>query len=513
MRRRRVVVVGGGISGLATAYHLTHREDAAPGEPPLDVTLLESAPRLGGKILTREIAGLQLDAGPDAILARSAVVERLLTDLGLIPEVSRMARSGAYVWARGALRRLPPSSLFGVPDTPLALLRSRLLSPWGALRAGGDFVLPRRRLSPDPTIAELLRPRFGREVYDLLIEPLLGGVHAGRADVLSARSAVPEVYRAARASRSTYLALRQRRGSGQPRPSGLGMISLHGGLQTLVRALADAIRDVDLRVGTAVTGLEPAGAGMVVTTGRADGIGTDGIGTDGIGTDGIGTDGIGTERIEADAVVLATPAFVSSGLLQPLSPQAAAELAGIPYVGVAIVTMVLRRNAIGRPLDGTGFLVPPASGRMIVGCTWSSVKWEHLVPPVGEDIAVIRCAVGRHGDHRWEGMTDDELVARVLEELAEPMRLSAGPEQVSVDRWPQAMPQYTVGHEHRLVRLATALHQLPAVHLTGAAFRGVGISGCLIQAVDVSNAVLAQLRGTSALPGRATALSGFGSPR
>jgi oxygen-dependent protoporphyrinogen oxidase len=491
-----VVVVGGGISGLATAYFLTHpragvqpgagtgAEGAALSVVP-QVTVLEAGPRPGGKILTADVAGFAVDTGPDAILARRPVVEQLLRELGLVDRLSRPTLNRAFVWTRGELRPLPPASLFGVPDTPLPLLLSRVLSPWGALRAGADFVLPRQELPPDPTIAQLLRPRFGQEVFDQLVEPLLGGVHAGRADVLSARSAVPEVYAAARASRSTYLALR-RRGSSQG--SGLGMVTVQGGLSRLVETLQAELvgRQADpaganadpaganadpagarLRTGAAVTAIERVGAGYQVSL--ADG-----------------------DTVDADAVVLATPAQVSGPLLEPLSRQAAAALAGIPYVGVATVSLVYRLSAVQRPLDGTGFLVPPKEGRFLVGCTWSSAKWPHLAH---DELAAFRCAVGRYGDQRWVDLDDAELVDRVHAELAESVGATARPIAVRVQRWPSAMPQYTVGHEHRLISIATALRALPGLYVTGAAYRGVGIASCISQAAEVAAAVVTGLDG------------------
>ena len=471
---RRVVVVGGGISGLATAYFLTHPRGAGQVPPDRQVTLLESGPRLGGKILTADVAGFAVDTGPDAILARTGVVEQLLRDLDLIDRLSHPASRRAYVWTRGELRPLPPTSLFGVPDTPLPLLRSRVLSPWGALRAGADFVLPRQSLPPDPTIAQLLRPRFGREVFDQLVEPMLGGVHAGRADVLSARSAVPEVYVAARANRSTYLALRRRE---PPASRGLGMVTVQGGLSRLVDALRRELAGATLRTDTLVTGIERLGPGEPAgyRLRLADG-----------------------EPVDADAVVLATPAFVSGPLLEPLSRQAAAALAGIPYVGVATVSLAYPLSVIGRPLDGTGFLVPPKEGRFLVGCTWSSAKWPHLAD---DELAMFRCSVGRYGDQRWADLGDDELVDRVHEELAASMGVGERPVAAHLQRWPMTMPQYTVGHEHRLVTLATALRGLPGLHGTGAAYRGVGIASCIGQAADTAASVLAGLDGRAGSDG------------
>jgi oxygen-dependent protoporphyrinogen oxidase len=470
---RRVVVVGGGISGLVTAYFLSRGNEPVP----LRITLVEGEESVGGKIRTETVGGFSIDAGPDAILARSPRVVDLITDLGLLDDVSRPASRRAYVWTRGQLRPLPPMSLFGVPETPVPLLRSRVLSPWGALRAGADFVLPRQQLPPDPTISDLLRPRFGGEVFDQLIDPLLGGVHAGRADRLSARSAVPEVYLAARSSRSTYLAMRRREA---PTSRGLGMISLRGGLQRLVDALVEAMPQVEIRTGAPLTRIERDGFGWWLHTDSGEPIG-------------------------ADSVVLATPAPVTAQLLAEHSTAAADALRDIPYIGVATVMLVYPRSAIGRPLDGTGFLVPPRAGRMIVGATWSTAKWDHLLD---EETAVLRCAVGRHGDTRWELMPDTELVRRVHEELSLTMRLGQQPSETVVRRWPGSMPQYTVGHERRLVTVARELGDLPGLHVTGAAYRGVGISGCIAQASGVADAVTAQWDGMAGAVSRTSTAGG-----
>jgi protoporphyrinogen/coproporphyrinogen III oxidase len=448
--RPRVVIVGGGISGLATA-HFIHRRLGAR----VQLTVLEAGSRLGGKAATQRFGGHLVDTGPDALLVRVPAMAALLEELGLSDELVAPAALGAHVWSRGRLRRLPTGTLFGVPDRLLPLLRSRLLSPLGLARAGLDLVLPRRRtVLPDPSIADLVAPRLGSQVFDRLVEPLLGGVHAGRAAELSARSTVPDIAALADKNRSLYLGLRRLRRNAPPASGGAALVTMDGGLVRLVDALVARLADVDLRVDSTARFLARVANGYRV-------------------------DLVDAASIAADVVVLATPAFITARLLADLAPDAATVLAEIPYVDVATIWLAYPRSAMGRPLDGTGFLVPPEEDKLLVGCTWSSAKWPHLAD---DTLVLIRCMVGRRGDRRWLSMDDDTLVSRVHEELVEAMGLTGGPVRQRIRRWPQAMPQYLVGHQGRLDALDASLHQLPGLHLTGAAYRGVGLASCVADA-------------------------------
>jgi oxygen-dependent protoporphyrinogen oxidase len=487
---RQVAVIGGGVSGLTAAYRLTR-----PGVPvsgvPVEVTVLEAEDRLGGKVAAADVGGIVVDTGPDALMARAPAAVRLLSELGLDGSLRAPSAAGAYLWSRGRLRPLPAGSVFGVPDKLWPLLRSGLLGPLGFVRAGADLVLPRREPPGDPTIEEILRPRFGRQVFERLVEPLLGGVHAGRAGRLSARSAAAEVMALASGHRSLYFALRRRKasassGSGAsaapPRPA---LMTLEGGLGRLVDALAEAVAAAGgvVRTGATVRELRHQGDRYLLS-------------------------GTGFDPLEVDDVVLATPAWRAAELLRPVAPTAADALAAIPYVGVAMVVLAYPPDAVPEGLHGTGFLVPPAEGRLLVGCTWLTAKWPHLTArwphltvkwphlvdgaPPSPPPVLIRAMVGRDGDQVWSGLDDDSLVTAVRAELVAAMGLHAEPLAVHVRRSPAGMPQYTVGHAERLAIVGSAVAATPGLHLTGAGYRGVGLAGCIAQAGDAAAAVLAR---------------------
>ena len=459
----KVVIVGGGMSGLATAHYI-HRH---LGEG-VQITLVEAEPQLGGKVATQEFGGHLVDTGPDALLMRVPAMAKLLKDLGFNDQLVAPASLGAHVWSRGRLRRLPTGTLFGVPDRLVPLVKSQLLSPMGLVRAALDLVLPRNRsLSDDPSIADLVAPRLGAQVFDRLVEPLLGGVHAGRAAELSARSTVPEIAALARKNRSLYLGLRRLRHHAAPSSGGPVLITLAGGLVRLIEALVAQLGKADVRLNTNVSLVARDGAGYRVDL--ADG-----------------------QSIAADAVVLATPAFVSSRLLTDVAPDVATVLDEIPYVDVATIWLAYPPSAMGRPLDGTGFLIPPEEGKLLVGCTWSSAKWPHLHD---DNLVLIRCMVGRRGDTRWLSMDDQALVSGVHDELVESMGLTSGPIHQSIQRWPSGMPQYVVGHQNRLDAMKASLSRLPGLYLTGAAFRGVGLASCVADAERTAKEVTTLLAG------------------
>ena len=463
-------MVGAGVSGLSAAYFVRRR---LGNDHPL--TVLDTSGEPGGKVRTTDVAGLAVDTGPDAFLARAADLGGLIDELGLRPAVVEPMSSGAYVWSRGRLRPLPPGAAFGLPERLWPLLRSGLLSPVGVARAGLDLVLPPSQPDGDATIEDLVRPRFGAEVYERLVEPLLGGVHAGDPAVLSARSAVPEIAALAGRGRSIYLTMRKRRPpratSSQRRPAAL--VSLHGGMGRLVDALVDAVGPSAITSGVGV---------LSVTRGPDNSL-------------LVRTD---QGELHADDVVVATPSWAAADLVAESSPGAAELLHAIPYVNVANVTLAFPRSDVPALPPGTGFLVPPAEGELIVGCTWLTNKWPHLAQ---DDVVLIKAMVGRYGDDRWLSMDDDVLVGQVREGLHRMIGVAAEPLDRLVQRWPRSMPQYVVGHAERLDAIDAELdatfddgHAHRSVHLTGAAYRGVGLAGCVTQASATAERIVEGVR-------------------
>ncbi|MBI2244229.1 MAG: protoporphyrinogen oxidase [Nocardioides sp.] len=459
--RAHTVVVGGGISGLTTAYFLRQRLG-----PDAVLRVVEASDAPGGKIRTASIAGHPVDTGPDAFLSRAPELRRVVDALGLADLVVEPQSTGTFIWSRGRLRRLPPGTAFGLPERLWPLLRSGLLGPAAVARAGLDLVLPRTALPDDPSVADVVRPRFGAGVYDRLVAPLLGGVHAGDPALLSATSTVPEIAAMARSGRSLYRTLRHRRRSAPPatgRPSA-PLVSLRGGLAALTDRLVEELGPDTVLTGTPARAIErDEDGGYTVRTDRG--------------------------AFAARQVVLATPAYVAAELVADLAPDAAALLREIGYVDVANVTLAFRRDQVPALPAGTGFLVPPVEDELVVGCSWLSQKWPQ--PADAGDHVLLKVMVGRSGDTRWLAMDDAELVRRVREALRRMLGVTADPVESLVQRWPRAMPQYVVGHAARLAALDTALAAAPGLLVTGAAYRGVGLAGCVAQADATAASLLA----------------------
>jgi oxygen-dependent protoporphyrinogen oxidase len=460
--RPLVAVVGGGITGLATAWYL--RTGAGPVRP--EVVVVEATSRLGGKLRTEEAAGVAVEAGPDTFLARVPWAVDLARELGLADDLIPPATSAALVYHDGRLRPLPRRTVFGVPTTVGGLLAARgLLSGAGTARAALDLVLPRTKLGDDPSVSEVVSRRLGREALDRLVEPLVGGIHAGRADRLSLRSTARPLGDAAR-HRSLLLGVRAGVAeAGRGERAGPLFLGVNGGMERLVDRLVSSLEGVPLRTGVSVQALVPEGERWrLACAPRPD--------------------------VVADAVVVAVPAFAATPLLAPVAPDAAKELEQLRYASVVTATLGYRPESVRHPLDASGFLVARAMGGLATACTFSTTKWPDLRR---SGLVLLRASAGRDGDDRALTLDDGDLVDRLHRELAPVLGLTAAPVAQRVDRWPRSFPQYEPGHEERVSRAESALVAHPGIFLAGAAYRGLGVAACVQQAETTAGGVMAHL--------------------
>jgi protoporphyrinogen/coproporphyrinogen III oxidase len=457
-RRVDLAVVGGGISGLAAAW--TGMQQGA------DVVVLEAADGPGGKLRTSPVAGIQIDEGADAFLARVPEAVRLCRELGLGDDLVSPATGTAYVWTDRTLRQLPPEQLLGVPTDLDAVAASGILTPAGVERARADLTAPGDAPSGDEAIGALVRRRLGDEVLDRLVGPLLGGIWAGDCDLLSLRVAAANLAAARDRDASLIRGAAALRADAVEQGAADSPVFLapRGGVARLVDALAGCLGE-RLRCGAPVSGVEPDGTGWRLATGEAGGAAAH-----------------RPPPVLADRVVLATPAYVTARLLASLAPEVADFLSGIVYASVVLTVLVVPREGIDHSLEGSGFLVPQSSGRLLTACSWMTSKWAHL--GVDPSTVILRASAGRAGDERALAATDEELVAALVDDLRDTMGLHAPPTAVRVSRWERSFPQPRPGHLDAVASAESALAaRAPGLTMAGAWELGVGIPAC-IRAAD-----------------------------
>ena len=472
---RRVVVVGGGITGLATAHYL--RRSAAAGR--LDVVVLEAAPRPGGKLRTECRDGFLVEAGPDSFLTAKPAAVELCRELGLADAlIPQLQPRGAYVLRRGRLVPIPAGMRLVHPTRPWPLLRSPLLSPAGRLRAlAHPLVPPRRDAGADQSVGAYVRRRYGAELLRVLGEPLLAGIHLADPWQLSLAATFPALHAAPPRSGSPPRSGARGPGTTPPAPlphlHGSPFASLAGGMQQLSNAMAARL-ERSLRTGTAAAAIYAAAGGYRLRLkGPAAGDG---------------------EELAAAAVVVTTPAAAAAQLVSRLNPPLAGLLRAAEATSSAVVTLGYRDPGVALPVPGSGFLVPRGEGSRLLACTWSSGKWAGRAPAGG---ILVRGFLGGWRHPELLDCSDDELVALVRAELAGILGggfAGAAPPAVrEVQRWPHGTPLYRVGHRTWLAQVHHACTATPGLWLAGAPYDGVGIPDCIRQARTTAAAVAAYL--------------------
>lgn len=493
-----IVIVGGGITGLSTAWYLC--KQAREQGVDLRVTVLEGSERWGGKVLTDEIGGFGdepfiVEGGPDSFLTQKPWALQLARELGLQDRLlnTNDEMRKVFVLNRGKPTPLPDGVLMIIPTRFMPFALSPLLSPLAKLRMGMDLFIPAKRDGEDETIAEFIMRRLGSEALDKIAEPMMSGIYNAEAEKQSLLATFPRfraleeehgsLIRGMLASRKAHAApngKNGRRGGSETRPDANGaqpakkpsmFTSLLGGTAELVEALFTQLSDdpnVDLRLGARITRIDRRGESEPhpYTAHLVDG-----------------------ESLDADAVILCTPSYVASKMVQGITPDAAEKLSEIRYVSTGTISLAFKCDNINHPLNGFGLVIPRSENRPINAITWTSTKFDHRAP---EGYALMRVFFG--GSRRPEMMqkSDEDLLVIVRSELKALMGIDTAPEFHRIYRWHEANPQYDKGHLKRVDAVEAAL---PAgLYVTGSAYRGIGIPDCVYQAQQTAQRVVSELK-------------------
>ena len=453
---RRVAVIGGGIAGLAAAHRLV--ELSRERQQPIELTLLEAGTRVGGAIGTERRDGFVLEAGPDSFISEKPWAIKLCERIGFTPRLvgTRDENRRTYVVHNGRLHSLPDGFLLLAPTQFWPLVVTRLFTWPGKLRMAMDLLLPRGPQRSDESLGSFVTRRLGREALERVAQPLVGGIYTADPDDLSLAATMPRFLEMERKFRSIIWAMwtAQRRAPAAGRAmSGARwslFVSVDDGMQSLIDALTQRLPEGAVRLHTAVSAVRREQSWKLTTTGG--------------------------ETLEADAVILATPAHQSARVVSDVDPQLANELRGIPYASSATVSLAYRDDQIPGALDGFGFVVPLVEARSIVACTYSSMKYPGRAP--GGHV-LMRCFVGGAMQQSLFEQDDETMVGSVRRELRELLGITSDPLLTRIHRHAQAMPQYRVGHLDRMRRIDACLAHHSGLAVAGNAYRGVGIPDCV----------------------------------
>lgn len=459
-----IVVIGGGISGLSSAFYL--RKKAKEQGKELRIELIEAQSKLGGKINTLHKEGFVIEKGPDSFLSRKLPIIELAHELGieqeLVPTNTKAAKT--YIMKNGKLHEMPKGLVLGIPTSILPFLASDLVSGQGKLAALADLLKGSEAREQDESLGGFLARRIGDEIVTSIAEPLLAGIYAGDLYKLSLQATFPQFAEYERKHGSIILGSRHNRAIMAEKNKGkqpATFMTFRQGLTSMVEALQSALTDITVRTETKVEALEKHNGHYELSLS-------------------------GGEKLNAQAVIITTPAFAAHQLLQPHIEST--MLAEIEYVSVANVVLAFDKASFDAEFDGSGFLVPRSEGLHITACTWTSNKWLHSAP---DDKVLLRCYVGHSEDQETVKLDDEAIVAAVRNDLKQVIGLQATPLFTEITRLNHSMPQYPVGHVQAVRNLRTEMSEkLPGVFITGAAFDGVGLPDCIRQGKEATEIML-----------------------
>ncbi|SFA79837.1 MULTISPECIES: protoporphyrinogen oxidase [unclassified Bacillus (in: firmicutes)] len=453
VEKKKIVIIGGGMTGLTAAYYL--QKIVRDNNLPIDVTLVEASHRLGGKMQTVVRDGFTIERGPDSFLARKTSMSRLVKEVGLEDQLVSNTAGKSYVLVKEKLHPMPGGSVMGIPTQMAPFVTTGLFSMGGKLRAAADFILPKSEGSQDQALGEFFRRRLGNEVVENLIEPLLSGIYAGDIDQLSLMSTFPQFYEVEQKYRSLILGMKK---TSPPKPKdekgkskGI-FLTVKSGLQSLAEAIEAKLEPNTVLKGYRVDSIDKLDVGYGISFNNG-------------------------ETLRADSIVATVPHHAMQSMFSQYD--FFDSLKSMPATSVATVAMAFPKEAIRKDIDGTGFVVSRNSDYTITACTWTHKKWPHTTP---EGKVLLRCYVGRAGDEAVVDLSDDQIIKIVLDDLNKTMNITLEPEFAIVSRWKDAMPQYTVGHKERVQTIKEHVSkELPGVFIAGASFEGIGLPDCIDQ--------------------------------
>jgi len=455
---KKLVIVGGGIAGLSAAYFATKKL------ADIEITLIESSDRWGGKITTDRVPfdGGQfiIEGGPDTFLATKPYATALCKELGLGERLhgTNPNKKNTYVLNRNRLLPLPDGLAMMIPTNVQSILKSLLVSWFGKARMGLDFLLPAKSVNGDESLGTFVSRRLGREAYENLIEPLMSGIYAGDGDALSLASTFPYLrdleLKYGSLARGALQMRKQSVGAKHASPvqgSRSAFLTPTTGLAEIVEALIQYLfsHNVELRLNSAVSRVSNIDSHYLVELDAG-------------------------EALLADSLILATPAYISGKLIGSIDAELASALKSIPYTSTATISLAYKQTDLPRDLDGYGYIIPRRERRRALACTWTSTKFPHRAP---EGYALIRVFVGRAGqDIPWD---EQDLLELAKEELKLSLGVTSEPLVERVFMWDKAMPQYNLGHPEILKKIDDAIENHPALALAGNGYRGIGIPDCI----------------------------------
>ncbi len=449
--RKKVVIVGGGISGLSSAYFLQQLNK-------FDITLIEAGEKFGGKIATINEAGFIVEKGPDLFLNHKQETKRLLKKMGYGHNIIKPKQTRLYLLLKGKLRVVPEEFLLMKPFSWNAIFNSSLFSLYGKLRILLEPYFPTKKGKADESAASFFKRRFGKSYVDNIVDPIFASLHTSQASKVSMLSKFYHFRKMESQYGSIQKALKHKIDTESDKADKSTFLSLKGGMHKLAEYIVYKLGYVNKKNNILVNDIETLGQQYTLKLSNG-------------------------EHLTTDYVIFATPAYITSSIVNRLNHKAAKKLQSIPFASMAIVTLAIKKENFNHKLDGIGFAVPNGEGLQMTSCTWSSSKWEYRAP---KDFVLIRCYYGRYKEDQIVEKTDEELTKLATKELKKIIDWDGEVYKNWVFKLKNSMPQYLVGHQRRVKQIEKSIKETPNILLTGASYYGVGLSDCIKQGQRVA---------------------------